>query len=195
VPVDKAGSADWTTTPEADRGTGARAEVRPARLRREGALRRDRVAPPLALQGSGVRGGGPSRHRSGPRRRLRRDRSRAPQDPARRRHGPGGRKRHPAGPHGLGGGPRGPVDPQGSFVAEEVLPPGAHTVEVAVLDDAGNGSLYLAISSSRSATSSTSAWRTSRSRRAAGAGPRSSSRAKASSSRSTPTWTGASRST
>ncbi|HET9299655.1 MAG TPA: OmpA family protein [Candidatus Polarisedimenticolaceae bacterium] len=36
-----------------------------------------------------------------------------------------------------------PVDPGGNFAAEEVLPPGAHTVEVAVLDDAGNGSLYL----------------------------------------------------
>ena len=36
-----------------------------------------------------------------------------------------------------------PVDPAGNFTAEEVLPPGAHTVEVAVLDDAGNGSLYL----------------------------------------------------
>ena len=36
-----------------------------------------------------------------------------------------------------------PVDPQGNFAAEEILPTGAHTVEVAVLDDAGNGSLYL----------------------------------------------------
>jgi flagellar motor protein MotB len=36
-----------------------------------------------------------------------------------------------------------PVDPQGKFVAEEILPNGTHTVEVAVLDDAGNGSLYL----------------------------------------------------
>jgi flagellar motor protein MotB len=36
-----------------------------------------------------------------------------------------------------------PVDPDGDFAAEEILPPGAHTVEVAVLDDAGNGSLYL----------------------------------------------------
>jgi flagellar motor protein MotB len=36
-----------------------------------------------------------------------------------------------------------PVDPQGNFVAEEILPAGAHTVEVAVLDEAGNGSLYL----------------------------------------------------
>ncbi len=36
-----------------------------------------------------------------------------------------------------------PVDPHGNFAAEEILPPGAHTVEVAVLDDAGNGSLYL----------------------------------------------------
>src|SRR5439155_6674286 len=36
-----------------------------------------------------------------------------------------------------------PVDPQGKFVAEEILPTGAHTVEVAVLDDGGSGSLYL----------------------------------------------------
>jgi len=36
-----------------------------------------------------------------------------------------------------------PVDAKGQFVAEEILPTGAHTVEVAVLDDAGNGSLYL----------------------------------------------------
>jgi flagellar motor protein MotB len=36
-----------------------------------------------------------------------------------------------------------PIDPQGNFAAEEILPDGRHTVEVAVLDDAGNGSLYL----------------------------------------------------
>ena len=36
-----------------------------------------------------------------------------------------------------------PVDGQGNFAAEEILPNGTHTVEVAVLDDAGNGSLYL----------------------------------------------------
>src|SRR5215470_15389627 len=36
-----------------------------------------------------------------------------------------------------------PVDPQGNFAAEEILPAGAHSVQVAVLDDAGNGSLYL----------------------------------------------------
>jgi flagellar motor protein MotB len=36
-----------------------------------------------------------------------------------------------------------PVDPQGRFVAEEILPNGTHTVEVAVLDEAGNGDLYL----------------------------------------------------
>jgi flagellar motor protein MotB len=36
-----------------------------------------------------------------------------------------------------------PVDPQGNFAAEEILPNGTHTVEVAVLDDSGNGSLYL----------------------------------------------------
>jgi flagellar motor protein MotB len=36
-----------------------------------------------------------------------------------------------------------PIDPKGSFAAEQILPDGTHTVEVAVLDDAGNGSLYL----------------------------------------------------
>ena len=36
-----------------------------------------------------------------------------------------------------------PVDPQGNFAAEEILPGGTHTVEVAVLDAGGNGSLYL----------------------------------------------------
>jgi hypothetical protein len=36
-----------------------------------------------------------------------------------------------------------PIDPQGNFAAEEILPDGTHTVEVAALDDAGNGSLYL----------------------------------------------------
>jgi hypothetical protein len=36
-----------------------------------------------------------------------------------------------------------PIDAKGNFAAEQILPDGAHTVEVAVLDDAGNGSLYL----------------------------------------------------
>ena len=36
-----------------------------------------------------------------------------------------------------------PVDDQGNFVAEEILPAGLHTVEVAVLDEAGNGELFL----------------------------------------------------
>ncbi|MGH9565553.1 MAG: OmpA family protein, partial [Candidatus Angelobacter sp.] len=36
-----------------------------------------------------------------------------------------------------------PVGPKGNFSTEEILPNGTHTVEVAVLDDAGNGSLYL----------------------------------------------------
>ena len=36
-----------------------------------------------------------------------------------------------------------PVDENGSFVAEEILPQGAHTVEVAVLDEEGAGELYL----------------------------------------------------
>lgn len=36
-----------------------------------------------------------------------------------------------------------PVDPQGNFVSEAILPTGVHTVEVAVLDEAGNGELFL----------------------------------------------------
>ncbi len=36
-----------------------------------------------------------------------------------------------------------PVDDSGEFVAEEILPQGAHTVEVAVIDDDGSGQLYL----------------------------------------------------
>jgi flagellar motor protein MotB len=36
-----------------------------------------------------------------------------------------------------------PTDSKGNFVAEQILPDGTHTVEVAVLDDGGNGSLYL----------------------------------------------------
>src|SRR5262249_6395517 len=36
-----------------------------------------------------------------------------------------------------------PIDPKGNFAAEQILPDGTHTVEVAVLDDAGNGALYL----------------------------------------------------
>ena len=36
-----------------------------------------------------------------------------------------------------------PVDEQGRFVAEAVLPSGLHTVEVAVLDEEGNGELFL----------------------------------------------------
>ncbi len=36
-----------------------------------------------------------------------------------------------------------PVDANGSFVTEEILPEGSHTVEVAVLDQEGAGNLYL----------------------------------------------------
>ncbi|MFZ2948173.1 MAG: OmpA family protein [Desulfuromonadaceae bacterium] len=36
-----------------------------------------------------------------------------------------------------------PVDKEGRFVAEEILPDGMHTVEVAVLDKSGNGELFL----------------------------------------------------
>jgi hypothetical protein len=36
-----------------------------------------------------------------------------------------------------------PVDDNGEFVAEEILPDGAHTVEVAVVDQEGAGELYL----------------------------------------------------
>lgn len=36
-----------------------------------------------------------------------------------------------------------PVADNGEFAVEEILPPGLHTVEVAVLDDSGNGDLFL----------------------------------------------------
>ena len=36
-----------------------------------------------------------------------------------------------------------PVSEEGKFVAEEILPTGQHTVEVAILDRAGNGDLFL----------------------------------------------------
>ncbi|ALC15225.1 flagellar motor protein MotB [Desulfuromonas soudanensis] len=36
-----------------------------------------------------------------------------------------------------------PVDGRGRFIAEEILPEGMHTVEVAVLDEGGNGELFL----------------------------------------------------
>ena len=36
-----------------------------------------------------------------------------------------------------------PIDAQGNFAAEQILPDGTHTVELAVLDNAGNGSVYL----------------------------------------------------
>lgn len=36
-----------------------------------------------------------------------------------------------------------PVTEQGAFAVEEILPPGLHTVEVSVLDAAGNGEIYL----------------------------------------------------
>ncbi|MGD9307681.1 MAG: OmpA family protein [Desulfosarcina sp.] len=36
-----------------------------------------------------------------------------------------------------------PVDSKGRFIAEEILPEGIHTVEVAVLDEHGNGELFL----------------------------------------------------
>ncbi len=36
-----------------------------------------------------------------------------------------------------------PVDDEGNFVAEEILPEGLHTVEVAVLDQSGNGELFM----------------------------------------------------
>ncbi|BBM04027.1 OmpA family protein [Microbulbifer sp. GL-2] len=36
-----------------------------------------------------------------------------------------------------------PVNDQGQFVAEQIFDPGMHTVEVAILDDEGNGELFL----------------------------------------------------
>ena len=75
--------------------------------------------------------------------RLRRERPGAPADSARQRHGEGAGQRHTGGPHGLGGGPPGTGRPAGQLRRGGDSSDGAHTVEVAVLDDAGNGSLYL----------------------------------------------------
>ncbi len=36
-----------------------------------------------------------------------------------------------------------PLDADGNFIAQEILPSGVHTVEVAILDEQGNGNLYL----------------------------------------------------
>jgi len=49
----------------------------------------------------------------------------------------------PAGHHVWLAGYPGPVDGTGRFIAEEILPKGMHTVEVAVLDKSGNGELFL----------------------------------------------------
>ena len=37
-----------------------------------------------------------------------------------------------------------PVNANGEFAVEEILPSGLHSVEVAVLDKSGNGEMYLA---------------------------------------------------
>ena len=50
-----------------------------------------------------------------------------------------------------------PVDPLGNFLAEEILPAGMHTVEVAVLDEEATARCFCAISSSSATTGSTSA--------------------------------------
>jgi hypothetical protein len=52
-----------------------------------------------------------------------------------------------------------PVDERGSFVTEHILPEGAHTVEVAVVEKAP-ASCICATWNSRRTTGSTSAWRT-----------------------------------
>ncbi len=88
-----------------------------------------------------------------------------------------------------------PVDPQGNFAAEEILPDGAHTVEVAVLDDAGNGSLTSATWSSRRKTCSTSRWPTSRCPETNRAGRSTSCRAKTPRSPTIRRWTAGWRST
>lgn len=36
-----------------------------------------------------------------------------------------------------------PVSDNGKFIVEEILPPGLHSIEVAILDNSGNGELYL----------------------------------------------------
>ena len=89
-----------------------------------------------------------------------------------------------------------PVDPQGNFVAEEILPTGTHTVEVAVLDDGGQRLAVPArpgVQAQR--TCSTSASPTSRCPRTARAGRRSCCRARTLRSPTTRRWTAGWRST
>ena len=146
IAVDDAGLAEWQPARRKSRGPGARAQVRAARLRREGSFRRNgraaAVAVPRAVARTtsrAVRRGAAARAAG----RLRRERPGAPADSARQRHGEGAGQRHTGGPHGLGGGPPGSGRPAGQLRRGGDPSDGAHTVEVAVLDDAGNGSLYL----------------------------------------------------
>jgi hypothetical protein len=66
-----------------------------------------------------------------------------PQHPPARRHGAGHGTAIPDGHSVWMAGHAVPVDGKGDFVAEEILPEGLHTVEVAVLDPFGNGELFL----------------------------------------------------
>ena len=66
------------------------------------------------------------------------------QHPAGQRHGQGSRRQHSRRSTASGSrASRVPVDPHGNFLAEEILPAGMHTVEVAVLDEEGNGAMFL----------------------------------------------------
>ena len=85
----------------------------------------------------------PRRERRRAARRLRREQPGAQQHPARERLGDRARQRRAAGPQVYVAGRAVPVDANGNFVAQEILPSGVHTVEVAMLDPQGNGNLYL----------------------------------------------------
>jgi hypothetical protein len=87
-----------------------------------------------------------------------------------------------------------PVDAQGNFVAEEILPSGAQTVEVAMLDEGGNAHLFCATSSSSATTGSTSV-RGPHDVREPINGPPSCCRARMRRRTSTPPWMAGSRST
>ena len=144
IEMDADGMAEWQAAFESVRGAAARAEVRAARLRQGWAFRRNEHAsrcgwstrsdpsaagygsPERELLAATARAGSPCRTSRCAAAPCKSTARRFPQDT---------RCGWPAS--------RCPWTSKGTFVAEEILPAGLHTVEVAVLDHAGNGELFL----------------------------------------------------
>ena len=110
---------------------------------------------------------------------LRRKQPRSPEHSARQRHGEGARQRYSARSTRSGSpAARCPSTRMATSSPRRSCPSGMHTVEVAVLDEAGQRRAVSARpASSSTRTGSTSAWRTSRCRKAALPAPRSCCRA------------------